>query len=115
MKKLKDAKNVPTSLKAGFAHFYIRVFGDVHGLNPRNKGAVTHRTRSIDLDGTSVLGDGAEVLLHEVLHVAYENGGLSTIFDNQAEEKIINILSTQLATMMHDNPDLFRWIIKNVG
>ena len=115
MKRLKDARNIPTTVKAGYQHYDIRVYGEVGGLNNRNIGAVTHRDHLISLDGTVILGDGAETLLHELIHIAWDSGKLDDVVGHDAEEKIVGVLSQRMATMIHDNPDLFKWIIKNVG
>ena len=115
MKRLKDAKNLPTTVKAGYQYFTINVYGKFGGLNPRNVGAVTHKEHLISLDGTQNLGDGVETLLHELFHIAWTQGYLSEVVNHDAEEKVVGILSHQVATMIHDNPDLFKWIIKSVS
>lgn len=44
----------------------------------------------------------AEVLLHEVLHAAWEMGDLS---DGCAEEKVVTVLANQMTQVWRDNPE----------
>ena len=115
MKRLKKSNDFPTTLKAGYRHYKLDICKNGDELNPRYAGRTDSKARLITIDGSAAVGEGAETLLHELFHVAWSNGGLSEVVDRSNEEKIINILSIQLATMIHDNPDLFKWIIKNVG
>lgn len=115
MKRLKDARNIPTTVNVGYQHFEIRVCGEVGGLSNRNRGAVSYHDHIISLDGSVILEDGAETLLHELLHIAWESGHLDAAVGHDTEEKVVGTLSKIMATIMHDNPDLFKWIIKSVG
>ena len=115
MKRLSEVKGIPKTLKAGYRHYDISCIDTDHELETKYSGACAHRKRKIDLDGEQSSGEGSATLLHEIVHVAYAQGSLDEIIERHNEEKIVDILSNQLAMMMHDNSDLFRWIIKNVG
>lgn len=49
----------------------------------------------------------AEILLHEVLHAAYEMGDLDK---GDSEEKIVTVFAKQLTQIIRDNPDLITYL-----
>ena len=51
--------------------------------------------------------DKARILLHEVLHAAYNMGDLS---DGCTEEKVVTVLANQLTQIWRDNPDFVRFM-----
>jgi len=52
----------------------------------------------------------AEVLLHEVLHAAYDMG----CCDNSDEEKLVNILGNQLTQIWRDNPEFVSFMSESL-
>ena len=54
----------------------------------------------------------AEVLLHEVLHAAYDMGRLEPGAD---EEKTVSVLANQLAQVWRDNPDLVSFLSESLS
>lgn len=52
----------------------------------------------------------AEVLLHEVLHAAYDVGGLNAIAEHLSEERLVGVLTYQLIAVWRDNPQLVAYL-----
>lgn len=51
--------------------------------------------------------DQARILLHEVLHAAYNMGDLS---DGCTEEKVVTVLANWVTAIWRDNPDFVRFM-----
>lgn len=51
--------------------------------------------------------DKARVLLHEVMHAAYDMGALA---DGEREEQIVTVLANQMTAIWRDNPDFVRFM-----
>jgi len=56
--------------------------------------------------------DKARVLLHEVLHAAYDMGALD---DGCTEEKVVTVLANQVTAIWRDNPAFVRFMNAALG
>jgi len=54
----------------------------------------------------------AECALHECLHGLLYVSGYST--DEKEEERLVTLLSIQLASFIRDNPEFIDWLIKSL-
>lgn len=53
-----------------------------------------------------------DTLLHEILHAIWALGHLKS--KAQKEERAVAVIATYLTQVIRDNPDLMKWIAKNL-
>jgi hypothetical protein len=51
-----------------------------------------------------------EKLLHELLHVVFDNTGISNRFSDRTEEQLVRALSPALFDLLRENPELVRYL-----
>jgi len=99
---------LPDPLRVGHLDYNVVPSYAVEG----NRGECDFANRVIFVQDR--LGDveKANVLLHEILHAAWDAGDLA---DVNPEEKIVTILANQLTAIWRDNPDFVRFMEASFG
>ena len=80
-------------------------------MSANRYGEVAHTAGIIRIDTTHSAIEVAQTLLHEILHV------VCTMWcraEEDNEERTVSIMSTGLATVWRDNPDVMEWIAQNM-
>lgn len=76
------------------------------------------RIRTSSPDGMFAEGSLREVLLHEILHMCYEDSNMrhaGNLDKDELEEWIVGSLSPSLHAVMVDNPKVFDYIVGYTG
>jgi len=101
----------PKSIRVGFRTYRVMPFAPAGPLVHRDRnGAHCFETAIIMVDDTLDPQQGAQVLLHEILHACWAVGGLDEETD---EERIVTIFARVLTQVWQDNPKVMKWIGKN--
>ena len=101
----------PTSVKIGYKTYKIRPFsrGEIID-NDHYWGRIIHATAIIRFDAKMERRGSAAILLHEILHgIAF-----TTHQQLKEEEEVVRAMTDGLCGVMRDNPDLFKWILKEL-
>lgn len=100
---------LPETLRIGYRDFTVEAWAkppiEVAGECDTNWGA-------IKVDTQYGPERTAEVLLHEVLHAAYRNGGIE---QGDSEERVVTILANQLSQIWRDNLDLVTFMSESLA
>ena len=76
-------------------------------------GRTHKRKQVIQIEPTQGAGSRRDTLLHESLHaLLHESGGTKLLdVDDDAEERLIRLLSPWLLMLLRDNPDLVAFLL----
>jgi hypothetical protein len=103
---------LPSKVKVGWCDYEIVDWNHHDAIGARRRGEQCDVSKQIRVD--THLGNQAaiaETLLHEILHAIY---CIFTIGQQDDDERITQITSHGLATVIRDNPDVFAWIAENI-
>ena len=103
---------IPTSVRVGYRTYTIEDWPTKHATSANRYGEVAHGPRVIRVETTHGALQAAESLLHEIRHCICV---MWCRDDDAAEEKTVSIMSTGLATVWHDNPDVMAWITEGIA
>ena len=111
MKRFRDCKDYPKELKVGYRTYKIVPMAELEVEKSHFSGYLYPRDRIIKLSGEESVGEAAAILLHEVLHAIWRMQEI----DDTDEEMYVSNLAHGLATIIKDNPEVFKWISKNLA
>jgi hypothetical protein len=103
---------LPTSVRVGYADFTVIDWPYMEAISNDADGECHPQTRIIRIRSDLNPGRKACVLLHEILHAAYQMGDLS---GGESEEKIVTVLAHQMTQVWRDNPDFVRFMEASLG
>lgn len=98
---------LPSNIRIGYADYSVEDWAYTEALSNGNDGECHNQTRTIRVRNDLNPGRKANVLLHEILHAAYNMGDLS---DGCSEEKVVTVLANQLTQVWRDNPEFIRFM-----
>lgn len=97
----------PLVIKVGACDVDVKSMEDKEAMSHGIHGHYSSCESVIRINKTLPKNKFAEVLLHEVLHAAYDVGHLEDCDD---EEKTVSVLSTVFAQIIRDNPDFVNFL-----
>ncbi len=98
--------NMPRTIRVGPFDYTVKQWSGMASSNAGNWGLCDRCTLTILVaEGLHPMRE-AEVLLHEVLHAAYDTGHAGA---TEGEEAMVSTLGYQLSQVIRDNPDLMRY------
>lgn len=100
----------PTSVRIGGLDYTIKSWEKRAADNSGAYGICDRETLVILIVDYLPPQREAEVLLHEVLHGAYDCGGLNAIREGLSEERTVGVLTHQLVAIWRDNPQLVAYL-----
>lgn len=98
---------MPTHLRVGPVVYRVVEMGYQQAEAAGSDGCCEFRVKIIRVREDLNRDDKARILLHEVMHAAYNMGDLS---DGCTEEKVVTVLANQMAAIWRDNPDFVRFM-----
>ena len=99
--------NLPASVKVGYIDYEIRLWSALEAQSSHRLGEADHLTQVIRVSQALAPRAFAEVLLHELLHALFY---VYNIQDEDREERTVGTLSTAIAAMWRDNPELVAYL-----
>ncbi len=103
---------LPASVKVGWKTFAIESWPPHEAHENRRYGETRHQTRKIMVITDYGALQAAETLIHEILHTIYD---IWDIKDEDDEERTVHSIAAGLASVGHNNPEVFAWIAKNLA
>ena len=104
------SERLPASVKIGYRVYKIVEWTASQGAAANKYGECSHVMREIRVDLTHGMREGANTLLHEIVHaicsVWYQS-------ENDKEERTVSLISNGLSTVWVDNPDVMEWIARH--
>ncbi len=94
---------LPTSLKIGYKTFSVSSWKTQDARAANSVGICDTLNNVILLDVERVATDVVQTLIHEILHAVWFVGDVQ---DSDQEERVVSILSAQLAQVLADNAGL---------
>lgn len=102
----------PTQLRVGPIVYRLVEMDYQQAIAEGVDGCCENGQRIIRVREDLNLDDKARILLHEVLHAAYNMGDLS---DGCTEEKVDTVLANQLTAIWRDNPSFVEFMNAALG
>jgi hypothetical protein len=99
---------IPVRVTIGFAEYSVRLMTAEEAAESDHYGVTDVDQLEIRMNGSVPSHRLIYVLLHEMMHGAWDMGDLN---DVEGEEKAVTVLSLQLCQMLRDNADLFQRMI----
>lgn len=103
---------LPTSVRIGFKDYSIKPYPEDAQRENGNWGHCKHGPAEMFVHNTEDGRETANTLLHEILHACCHVG--ATEMPRDQEEKTVNIFANQLSGVFRDNPELIKWLAKNL-
>ena len=97
-------------LKIGHRTFRVEPF-EPDGIGDHPAGYVKNRTGVIGVDRTDPPDEQADTLVHEILHVIWNQASLP---DAAPEEAAVTHLAHGICQVLRDNPDLIVILVKGL-
>ena len=103
---------LPATIKVGWKIFTLEVWDPVDAARAHKYGECDHLAGVIRIDRRYGDAQFAETLLHELMHAAFDIGGISRVNpdDRFSEEAVVSFLSTWMMTIFADNPWLLGFL-----
>ena len=107
-------QSMPKKVKVGPYDWTVTVLGS----DEERCGHVDFETRVITLWQDNITGPphAVGILIHECLHIIYDNEKLSTLRRDkeEREEQIVLAYEAGIVSLLRDNPKLVNWIRKYI-
>lgn len=103
---------LPSKAKVGYCDYRIEVWEHAQADAANNHGETDRIRRIIRVDMFHGDRDGAQTLLHELMHAGW--GMWEFGDDKKIEERFVTVMASALATLWRDNPEVFEWIGKSL-
>lgn len=103
---------LPKSIRVGYQDFAIEDWKASEAYVNSRSGECDKFHMVIRVRADLETKKKAEVLLHEVLHAAYDMGDLN---DGSSEEKVVSVLGMQMTQVWRDNPEFIRFMEASFG
>ena len=104
----------PSKVKVGHADFKIERWNPKDAFSSNRAGECCRITEVIRIDESLSTRQAAAVLVHEIMHAIWWTFSYDYLRgipdDKDREEPYVSALSSGLATVMRDNPDVFEWV-----
>lgn len=100
----------PSPIRIGGLDYEVKLWERRAADNSNAYGICDRETCVILIAEGLVPQREAEVLLHEVLHAAYDCAGLNAIRADLSEERTVGTLTHQLIAIWRDNPKLVQYM-----
>lgn len=104
-----DRPPYPTTIRVGAMDYTVKPWDPRAAHNTGALGMCDRCSNTILLMTGMVPQKEAEVLLHEVVHAAYDGSGLNTNHE-RSEEQIVNVLGYMWLQLIRDNPALMEYL-----
>lgn len=103
---------LPNTVKVGWKTFALEVWDSVDAARAHKYGECDHLAGVIRVDRRYGDAQFAETLLHELMHAAFDIGGINRVRDDErySEEAVVSFLSTWMMTLFCDNPWLLGFL-----
>jgi hypothetical protein len=103
---------LPASVRVGYRTLAVEAWAHEEADTAGECGRFDTENDRILIDTAYGAATVAETLIHEVLHACYALGHVS---EQDSEERTVAILSTQLAQVIRDNPDLVAFLSESLS
>lgn len=113
VERAKGLNKLPERVKVGYVDYRIEDWEPAQADAAKRYGETDRVRRIIRVDTTHGPQQGAETLLHEILHCVYSMWNLPG--DRDREEKFVTAIASGLATVWRDSPAIFEWIDANLA
>lgn len=107
--RLPRVSSLPKHIKVGPFDYRVKLWKKVPADNARSYGMCDRTTTTILIRKGMSPSREREVVLHEVVHAAYDVSGL-TCKDDCPEEMVVNDLSFCLLSVLRENPKLVAYL-----
>lgn len=98
---------MPATIKVGYRDYQVIDWSQAEGTAADAYGDFDRLSGVIHVRDDMPAAFTAEILLHEVLHAAYEMGELTA---GDGEERIVSVFAKHLMQIIRDNPDLITYL-----
>ena len=102
---------LPKSIRVGYRDYTVEEWPANLASVSNRWGECDRRNLGIRIQQDLLPAMRAEVLLHEVIHAAYEMGALD---EKDGEERIACVLGNQLTQVWRDNPELIAFMSESL-
>jgi hypothetical protein len=101
---------MPTVVRVCGLDFRVKLWDNKAADNTGAYGLCDKGTLTILIQEDLNVQQEARVLLHEVLHACHMCGGLREAPADDEEERIVDIFTYQLVTVVRDNPQFIKYL-----
>ena len=103
------ATKLPPSIRVGYRDFKLEHWPVNEARADQSYGQCDKGNAIIRIDASISASVTANTVLHELLHACW------THIPEEHEELTVSVLADHLTQVWRDNPELVKWLTKNIG